>query len=419
MLKDQLIDFMKSFEREHDDFRLYVTFEHVLLHTEDFTAVNYSDEQGLRDLLEYLCRAGWEGIEEDGVLVGTSKDNQRVTLAPGGQVQWKYGPFIDMTDLDKAYLGFIEGLFEELRRRGMTLLATGHQPVSNAKDIEVVPTAENRCLLAYAEGNDALKDALLASARMSVSMQYAHVDNFEKRYQAAAIIQPALAAFFDNTAWVDGKENTDVLYNINNILTADASLYHMEDAMSESFKYVDFADFLMDAPAIAEKDGDALVPAGTKKVEDVYADGISRADILRTLRYVKPMVSFDENGMTLTNVDSVPYPLNMAYVLWIKSLMYNPDHITALQQLIEEMKEENLVAAHQEILRKGLKAPMREGTAFDLIKDLYFMITLTTGPKEQHYLQPLNALLFKDVTTKGVSAKQFANMLASQKSTNA
>ena len=124
------------------------------------------------------------------------------------------------------------------------------------------------------------------------------------------------------------------------------------------------------------------------------------------------MVSFDEYGMTLTNVDSVPYPLNMAYVLMMKALMYNPDHITALQQLIEEMKEENLIAAHQEILTKGLKAPMREGTAFDLIKDLFFMITLTTGPKEQHYLQPLNALLFKDITTKGVSAKQFANMLA-------
>ena len=102
----------------------------------------------------------------------------------------------------------------------------------------------------------------------------------------------------------------------------------------------------------------------------------------------------------------------MAYVLMMKALMYNPDHITALQQLIEEMKEENLIAAHQEILTKGLKAPIREGTAFDLIKDLFFMITLTTGPKEQHYLQPLNALLFKDITTKGVSAKQFANMLA-------
>lgn len=412
MLKDQLIDFMKSFEKDHDDFRLYVTFDHVLLHVKDFTAVNYSDEQGLRDLLEYLVRAGWEGLEENGLLVGAKKDDQKVRLGVGGQVQWTYGPFIEMKDVDQAYLGFIEGLFEELRRRGMTLLATGHQPVSTAADIEVVPTEENNCLIAYADGNDALKDALLCSAKMSISMQYAHVDNFEKRYQAAAIIQPALAAFFDNTAWVGGKENDAVLYNINNILTAEPSFYHMEDAMSTHFKYTDFADFLMDAPAIAVLQDGHLVPAEGKKVEDVFVDGMSRCDILRALRYVRPMVSFDEHGVTLTNVDSVPYPLNMAYVLWIKALLYNPDHITALQQLIEEMKEENLVAAHQEILTKGLKAPMREGNAFDLIKDLFFMIGVTVGPKEQHYLQPLNVLLFKDVTTKGVSAKQFANMLA-------
>ena len=412
MLKDQLIDFMKSFEKDHDDFRLYVTFDHVLLHVKDFTAVNYSDEQGLRDLLEYLVRAGWEGLEENGLLVGAKKDDQKVRLGVGGQVQWTYGPFIEMKDVDQAYLGFIEGLFEELRRRGMTLLATGHQPVSTAADIEVVPTEENNCLMAYADGNDALKDALLCSAKMSISMQYAHVDNFEKRYQAAAIIQPALAAFFDNTAWVGGKENDAVLYNINNILTAEPSFYHMEDSMSTHFKYTDFADFLMDAPAIAVPQDGHLVPAEGRKVEDVFVDGMSRCDILRALRYVRPMVSFDEHGVTLTNVDSVPYPLNMAYVLWIKALLYNPDHITALQQLIEEMKEENLVAAHQEILTKGLKAPMREGNAFDLIKDLFFMIGVTVGPKEQHYLQPLNVLLFKDVTTKGVSAKQFANMLA-------
>lgn len=412
MLKDQLIDFVKSFEKDHDDFRLYVTLDHVLLHVKDFTAVNYSDEQGLRDLLEYLVRAGWEGLEENGLLVGAKKDDQKVRLGVGGQVQWTYGPFIEMKDVDQAYLGFIEGFFEELRRRGMTLLATGHQPVSTAADIEVVPTEENNCLMAYADGNDALKDALLCSAKMSISMQYAHVDNFEKRYQAAAIIQPALAAFFDNTAWVGGKENDAVLYNINNILTADPSFYHMEDAMSTHFKYTDFADFLMDAPAIAVPQDGHLVPAEGKKVEDVFADGMSRCDILRALRYVRPMVSFDEHGVTLTNVDSVPYPLNMAYVLWIKALLYNPDHITALQQLIEEMKEENLVAAHQEILTQGLKAPMREGNAFDLIKDLFFMIGVTVGPKEQHYLQPLNVLLFKDVTTKGVSAKQFANMLA-------
>lgn len=412
MLKDQLVDFMKSFERDHDEFMLYVTFEHVLVYEKNFQAVKYDEAQGIRDLLEYLGRAGWQLLEEDGLLIGAEKDKEKVRLGVGGQIAWTYGPFFEMADLDQAYLGFIECLFEELRRRGMTLLATGHQPVTAAADIELIPTAENKCLLAYAGDNAALKDALLASAQTTVSMQYAHVDNFEKRYQAASIIQPALAALFDNAAWICGKENTQPLVNLNNRVSAKENFYQVEDTLANSFKYVDFADFLLEAPAICTKSGDCL---GEEKLEDVYADGIEREDILRTLRLVKPMVSFDEHGMTITGVDTVPYPLNMAYVLLVKALLYNPDHITALQKVIEEMKEENIVTAHQETLKKGLQAPMGEGTTFDLIKDLYFMITLTVGPKEQHYLQPLNALLFKNITTKGVSAKQFASMLANAK----
>lgn len=411
MLKDQLIDFMKTFETEHADFDLFVTFEHVLVREKDFTAVNYSDDQGIRDLLEYLGRAGWELVEEDGVLVGCNKDKESVRLGLGGQVQWTYGPFFQMQDLDQAYLGFIDVLFEELRRRGMILLATGHQPVSPSKDIEVIPTEENKGMMQYAGDNAALVDYLTSSAKTSISFKYAHVDNYEKRYQAAMIIQPALAAFFDNVAWVGGEENTKPLYNVNNLLTADESLYHVEDTLSNSFKYRDFADFLMYAPAVVKKEGDKVVYVGDKKVEDVYNE-VSEDDIKRILRIVKPMISMDEHGMTVSNVDSVPYPLNMAYVLLVRALLYNPDHITALQKVIEEMKEENIVTAHQETLHKGLKAPMGEGTTFDLVKDLFFMITLTVGPKEQHYLQPLNALLFKDITTKGVSAKQFANMMA-------
>lgn len=411
MLKDQLIDFMKTFETEHADFDLFVTFEHVLVREKDFTAVNYSDDQGIRDLLEYLGRAGWELVEEDGVLVGCNKDKESIRLGLGGQVQWTYGPFFQMQDLDQAYLGFIDVLFEELRRRGMILLATGHQPVSPSKDIEVIPTEENKGMMQYAGDNAALVDYLTSSAKTSISFKYAHVDNYEKRYQAAMIIQPALAAFFDNVAWVGGEENTKPLYNVNNLLTADESLYHVEDTLSNSFKYRDFADFLMYAPAVVKKEGDKVVYVGDKKVEDVYNE-VSEDDIKRILRIVKPMISMDEHGMTVSNVDSVPYPLNMAYVLLVRALLYNPDHITALQKVIEEMKEENIVTAHQETLHKGLKAPMGEGTTFDLVKDLFFMITLTVGPKEQHYLQPLNALLFKDITTKGVSAKQFANMMA-------
>ena len=42
------------------------------------------------------------------------------------------------------------------------------------------------------------------------------------------------------------------------------------------------------------------------------------------------------------------------------------------------------------------------------------MITFSVAPKEEHYLQPLNSLLFKNVTPKKATARQFKNILASE-----
>lgn len=411
MTNEKIIEFMQSFERDHADFDLTVTFEHVLVYEKDLRAVQYSDEQGIKNLLEYLVRAGWEAIEEDGLLVGVKRGKESVHLGIGGQVHWTFGPFIDMIDIDQAYLEFIQVLFEELKRRGQILLATGHQPISTADEIETIPTKENQALMQYVADKAEYADFLKCSATTRVSMQYAHVDNFEKRYQAATIIQPALAALLDNVAWIAGKENHDILVNMNHIRQADENLYHVEAALEENFKYNEFADFLSEAPAIVQKKDNEFIYVGTQKVEDVYSE-LTEDDIVRTLRYVQPRVNMSEYGLTLSLVDSVPYPLNMAYVTMVKTLLYNPDHITALQKVIEEMKEENIVTAHYEMLQKGLKAPMGNGTAFDLVKDLFFMLPLTLSPNEEHYMQSFNSLLFKDITTKEVTAHQFANIVS-------
>lgn len=409
MEKQQIIDAIKTFERPHEAFTLSVTFGHVLVNSKDLTAVGYDEAQGLADLLDYLSRLGWTKIFDGDTCIGVEKDQVEIRLGVGGQINWTYRNFIQMNDLSQAYLGFVEGLFEELKRRNQLLLATGHQPVTKTADIKPIPSEEAKMMLAYAEGNEGLRDFLLGSVTTSVSLQFAHSDNFQKRFQSAVIIHPALAAFFDNVSWLEGKENDAVMVNVNHLLQAEDGLYRIEDGLAETFKYEEYAEFVQNAPSIAILDGGLLKATGAQSVKEAYADKtFTKDDFLRTMRYLKPMIGFNEDGMTIANIDSVPYPLNMAYVLMIKALLYNPDHITALEKLLEDMKEEKLLDARQEIFTKGLQGRLGEGTVMDLIKDLFFMITLTVEPTEQHYLQPLNSLLFKDIKTKEVGARQFA-----------
>lgn len=411
MSMQTIINNLKSFERPHDEFTLGVSFGHLLVNSKDLTAVNYSDENGSKSLLERLIHNGWKGITEDDVLVGAENGAESVVLGLGGQVNWRFKEFSQVQDLERAYLAFIEGLFEELKRRGQILLATGHQPVSSTGDIEIVPTPEYQALAQWAAGQGDLLEALATGAETTIGLQYAHVDNFQKRIQSAALVQPALAAFFDNASWVNGEKNTELLYNLRRLLTADERSYAIPGVLNDPFKYQDYANFVWSAPAVFVRNAQGLVVADDRSVGDVFADReMTDEDLERVYRMIHPSLTVSRHGLTLANIDSVPYPLNMAYVLLVKSLLYNPDHITALEKMIEQYKIDQIEAMQRDILDKGLDASFGDGTVFDLVKDLYFMVSLTVEPLEQHYLQPLNSLLFKNVRTKDVGARQFAAM---------
>lgn len=407
-----IINNLKSFERPHEEFTLGVSFGHLLVNSSDLSAVNYSDANGSRSFIEHLVHLGWQPINEGDVLIGARKDDENVVLGLGGQVNWRFSGFSQIQDLERAYLAFIEGLFDELKRRGQILLATGHQPTSPLEAIETVPLPEYEALENWAKGQGDLLDALKRSAETRVSFQYAHVDNFQKRVQSAALIQPALAAFFDNASWVNGEKNTANLINLRRLITADSNYFAIPGVLNAPFKYEDYAGFVWEAPAICAADHGNVQPTGNKTVGEVFADrDLTEEDLRRVYRMIRPALGVSRTGVTLGNIDSVPYPLNMAYVLLVKSLLYNPDHITALEKMIEQYKVDKIETMQREIFEKGLQAPLGEGNVFDFIKDLYFMVSLTVEPVEQHYLQPLNSLLFKDIKTKDVGARQFAAML--------
>lgn len=390
-MKNTILETMKSFERDHDAFDLTVSIGHFLLHAEDLSAVAYEEGQGA--FLAYLERNDWNPIFDGDVKIGCQKDKQKIMLGFGGQIKWVYGPFVKMQEVDQAYLNFIEELFDELKRNNQLLVATGHQPVTKAEDIKAISADKFKAIEVYANNNESYAEYVKSSAQLEVSMQYAHVDNFEKRFQAAAVIQATLAALFDNTAWVAGKENTVTLYNMNRLYEADEVLYHVNGVYEEHFKYDDYAEYLLSVR-------DFLVANGAS--EDTILKDVTNA--------VQAGISMTEYGLTIA-MDSVPYPLNMAAILMVKALLYNPDHMTALQKMIEDIGVDKLNSAENSILKKGIDGEFGAGTAFDLVKDLFFMVSLTLEEEEQHYMQPINSLIFKKVRPYQVSSKQFFKML--------
>lgn len=403
MLKEQIVACLKKNEVVHEEFRVGARFGHFLVRRSDLRAVPYEGEAGSKSLLEYLVRDGWQALYDGHSLIGARRENASVRLLPGGQMEFSEEKTDSLKEIDRAYLEFLQALGSELESRGQLLLSIGYQPRSSAGEIPPAPGARSARLLAAIEGDPAALQLVKGAARTTVILDYAHSDDLEKKYRVASVLTPVLAALFDNTPVVDGADCAGYTAGLAMHDAMRTNLGRVEHVITgHSFKYAQYASFVAEAPALADPG---------RSNEDLYDDAaLSEAEVAALLREVLPEVKITADGLELCMVDALPYPLNMAYVALVKGLFYNVDNLNALYEFIMNLSSDLQEHLRQNVAADGMAAKFNEGDVREVCKDLYFMATPQLPKGEQHYTQPLDAILFKNICPKEITRRQLAAM---------
>ncbi|MBE6112002.1 MAG: hypothetical protein E7195_03125 [Peptococcaceae bacterium] len=411
MLKERIVECLKKNEVVHEEFKVGVSFGHFLVEREGLKAVPFDGENGIESLLEYLTRGDWEGLYEGDALIGAYKDNATVLVQAGGQIELQVAKTTSLKEIDKAYLDFLHTLGSELEARNQLLLSVGYQPASSVDEIEVVPMAKAQLMAEALKDDKAALQTLKCTAKTVVTLDYAHSDDLEKKYRVAHILAPIFAAVFDNAPVVDGADYEGFAAGINLHDAMNTALSKVENIMSgHSFKYAQYANIVAAAPAIAVEEGETIV-ATDKTNEEVYDDvNVTDDQIAGILDMMMTEVKLTANGLELHSVDALPYPLNMAYVAMVKGLMYNIDHLNALHEFATGLSVEMQEKLRPGIIAEGMEGKINEGTIRDVARDLYFMSTPPLPEDEQHYTQPMDVIIFKDVCPKNITKRQMAAM---------
>ncbi len=411
MLKEQIVGSLKKNEVEHEDFKIGVCFGHFLVNRDDLKAVPFEGEQGIESLLEYLTRNGWEGLYEEEALIGVRKDNATVLLQAGGQIDVWIEKTASLKVIDKTYLDFLQNLGSELEARNQLLLSIGYQPVSKAEEIELMPMAKAKLMAEQLQDDPAALKALKAAAKTVVVLDYAHSDDFEKKYRIVATLAPVFAALLDNIPVLDGEAYNQFTAGIALDDDKKTALAKVENVITgHSFKYAQYSNFVANAPAVAVEENQQIV-ASAKTNEEAYEDqNMTEEQVAGVLDMVMPEVKATTRGLELHFVDALPYPLNMAYVALIKGLLYNADNMNALYEFVLNLNKDLLDSLRQSVIEQGMEAKFNEGTVQEVAKDLYFMSTPQLPEEEQHYTQPLDAIIFKHICPKNVTKRQLAAM---------
>lgn len=411
MLKERIVACLKKNEVIHEEFQIGVSFGHFLVNREDLKAVPFDGETGIESLLEYLTRGDWEGLYEEDALIGVQKDNTTVLVQAGGQIEVQIAKTDSLKVIDKAYLDFLQSLGSELEARNQLLLSIGYQPVSKAEEIETVPMVKAQLLTEALKDDKAALQTLKAAAKTVVTLDYAHSDDMEKKYRVLYTLAPVFAALLDNVPVVDGADYDQFVAGIALDDAMQTALSKVENVISgHSFKYAQYANIVANAPAIAVEEGQSIKATDLTN-EEVYDNrDVSDDAVAGVLDMMMPEIKLTASGMELHFVDALPYPLNMAYVALIKGLMYNADNLNALSEFVTNLSKELQDGLRASVIAEGMEAKVNEGTVREVAKDLYFMATPMLPENEQHYTQPLDAIIFKNICPKNITKRQLTAM---------
>lgn len=411
MLKERIVACLKKNEVIHEEFQIGVSFGHFLVNRADLKAVPFDGETGIESLLEYLTRGDWEGLYEEDALIGVQKDNTTVLVQAGGQIEVQIAKTDSLKVIDKAYLDFLQSLGSELEARNQLLLSIGYQPVSKAEEIETVPMVKAQLLTEALKDDKAALQTLKAAAKTVVTLDYAHSDDMEKKYRVLYTLAPVFAALLDNVPVVDGADYDQFAAGIALGDAMQTALSKVENVISgHSFKYAQYANIVASAPAIAVEEGQSIKATDLTN-EEVYDNrDVSDDAVAGVLDMMMPEIKLTASGMELHFVDALPYPLNMAYVALIKGLMYNADNLNALSEFVTNLSKELQDGLRASVIAEGMEAKVNEGTVREVAKDLYFMATPMLPENEQHYTQPLDAIIFKNICPKNITKRQLTAM---------
>lgn len=135
----KIVNYIKSGEKDPKDFAIGFESEHFVVDGTSLETVSYYGEDGIEESMEEISKDSYEKHEEDGKILGLSKDRFDISVEPASQfeVALKSRKKIDdLYDDYKKAMGEIVPVFE---KKGQVLASVGYHPKSKIEDIKIIP----------------------------------------------------------------------------------------------------------------------------------------------------------------------------------------------------------------------------------------------------------------------------------------
>jgi glutamate--cysteine ligase len=346
-------------------------------------------------------------VYEDGVLVEVNAGQMnRLTLEPGGQVEFSGAPQRTLSDVEREVRRYLARLREIAEGNSLVFLAVGFDPLRTLAEQRWFPKARYRVMRPYLQTRGTRSwDMMTRTCAVQANLDYDSVEDLTKKFLVGNRLAPIATAIFANSPFEAGRPSGYKSTRAHAWLNTDVKRTGISPAaLSDDFTPEDFVSYALDVPMIfAQRNGSYLdKPAGMKfgdflesgcdEIEPVFGDWADHLTTIFTVARLKQHIE-------LRSADCGSIEMAMAVQAFWKGLMYDAQVLSEALRIAPRLKADEMRALEESAARDGLHARAFGIDVLELAKEVVRLSAegLTRiAPEEVKHLEILFEQVIQD-----------------------
>ncbi|MFW5995738.1 MAG: glutamate-cysteine ligase family protein [Halanaerobiaceae bacterium] len=398
-----IINILNSGEKNKDKFKIGVEIEHLILDKNLF-AVNYSQPQGIHTVLKKLTAKHWKPGLENGNIIELKKNNNKITLEPGGQIELSIKPVKQVSRAAKIYSSFLQDLLPIINNYNYRLATIGFQPKTKINSIKLLPKKRYNFMHKYLSRQGKLAPTMMrGTASLQVNIDYSSEKNYHKKYYAAAYLVPILYSFFDNSPFQAGSPVGRGSFRAKIWANTDSERCgFIKSLYQPGSGYREYAKFLLNTPPIIIKRAGKLIYTGDKLFKDVI-NFHSQEELDHGLSMVFPEIR-SKKFLEIRSADTLPYPWNMGYTAFIKNIFYNQENLNYVYEMALNNNYRQLQNLQKKIIDVNLPEEIKTSG-----KKIFLQVRENSLPEDREYLEHIAPFFLRPTNPRTITLNNFRN----------
>ena len=298
--------------------------------------------------------------EKDMLLALTSPSGSKVTIEPGGQIELSDAPRNSLLEVHNSLQSYLKLLKKAVTGFGGRLLFQGVQPLHSLKALPFFPKSRYRVMFPHMLNTGSLGQWMMkASAGVQVSIDYASIEDMERKFIFLNRLSPFLTAIFANSPLIAGAPSGYLSYRSHIWEHTDNSRSGLPEAfLSADFRLEDYIDWsLKAAPYHLKRDGEEILTTDWSFQE--LLDGkhpdlkMSMDDWEEHLGMLFPDIRI-KNILEVRVFDSVNPQYSIAVPALISALLYNETAFSSVQSILMDLPKEEFKIYKKAVAKDAL-----------------------------------------------------------------